>query len=263
MSDLATRTALPFVVATSKRLGATLPPKLTEALESADRLRSERRALRDVPDITAAVAASILAGKDPLASKDVQRAALAHQLNDLNIENRLNDHAHQRGANALLEHADAIIDSWRPAVEKAEQALQRFRDLVPGVNPLEDGLPTGLPTQALTPWGEAREAAAIVDEVGKGWHALASIGAAYIGQHGRPIMVADLSYDQVTSLGGNPKCIDVVRLGVPIELASTTTYAERAARLAEGAQERRAHDAAAPERAREERRQQMGVVMIP
>ncbi|GAA1446406.1 hypothetical protein GCM10009641_69900 [Mycobacterium cookii] len=263
MSDLATRTALPFVVATTKRLGATLPPKLAEALESVERLRTERRAFKDVPDITAAVAASILAGKDPLASKDVQRAAIAQQLIDLNIEHRLNEHAHQRGANALLEHADAVIDSWRPAVEKAEAALRRFRDLVPGVSPLDDGLPVGLPTQALTPWGEAREAAAIVEEVGKGWHALANLGAAYVGQHGRPIMVADLTYEQVQGLGTTPKCIDVIRLDVPIELASTTTYAERAARIAQGAQDHQNYEAAAPERAREERRQQMGVVMIP
>jgi hypothetical protein len=269
MSDLATRTAAPLVLATSRKLGAEIPAPLAKKLADVDRLRAERRTLRDVPDVAAAVADAILAGKDPLASKDVQRAALAGTLDGLNISGRLDTYAHDRSAAALLEHADEVIDTWRPTVERADKALKRFREFVPAGDPRADGHPTGLPAKALTPWGEAREAADLLEKIGQGWMALASIGAANVGgSGGRPIIVADLSAEQLASLGSNPKCIDVTRLDVTLNLASTTTYAERAERIAREEQERNAYAAAAPDRAREKRRELarqagMGVVMIP
>lgn len=271
MTDLATRTAAPLVLATSRKLGVEVPAGLAEKLADVDRLRSERRTLRDVPDVAAAIADAILAGKDPLASKDVQRAALATTLSNLNIESRLDAHAHEMSARALLEHADDVIDSWRPVVERADKALKRFRELVPNGDPRADGLPTGLPTQALTPLGEAREAADLLEKVGQGWVALASIGAANVdGPGGRPIIVADLSAEQVSRLGSKAKCIDVTRLDVTLDLASTTAYTQRAERVAREQQEHAAYIAAKPDRAREERRQttrdqlqRFGVVMIP
>jgi hypothetical protein len=269
MSDLATRTAAPLVLATSRKLGAEIPAALAEKLADVDRLRTERRSLRDVPDVAAAVADAILAGRDPLASKDVQRAALATTLNGLNISSRLDEHAHNMAAAALLEHADEVIDTWRPTVERADKALKRFREFVPAGDPRADGLPTGLPAKALTPWGEAREAADLLEKIGQGWIALASVGAARIGTAGgRPIIVADLSAEQVRQLGTSPKCIDVTRLDVALDLASTATYAERSERLAREEREQQAYTAAAPDRAREQRREQarkagMGVVMIP
>lgn len=262
-SDLATRTAAPLVVATCKRLGVEPPKVLTDALATTAKLRTERRTLDDIPDVTAAVAAAILSGKDPLTSKEVQRAALAKQLVELNIGHRLAGYADQHATAALVTHADAVIDAWRPVVEKADKALRRFRELVPGVDPLDPDLPAGLPTAALTPWGEAREAAAQLEQLGKGWQAIAGAGAAYIPPNGRPLIVADLTLDQLEQLGSNPKCDAVARLDVPLDLADTKTYAERVARLAKARGDRHDHEAAAPERARERRRQALGMVRIP
>lgn len=259
MSDLATRTTAPLVVATCKRLGVDVPEVLADALATANRLRSDRRAFDDAPDLTAAVAAAIWAGKDPFTSKDVQRAALAVQFKEMNMGHRLGGYADQHATAALVEHADAVIEAWRPVVEKADLAFRRFRELVPGVDPLGPDMPTGLPTAALTPWGEAREAAALLEQLGKGWQALASIGAAYIPQGGRPLIVADVPLEQLAQLGTNPKCDDVARLDIPLDLADTKTYAERVARLAREQQEQQSHAAGAPQRAREERRRLMGI----
>jgi hypothetical protein len=263
MNDLATRTAAPLVLATTKRLGVEVPKPLADALARVDRLRNERRTIDDTPDVTAAVAAAIWAGKDPLTSKEVQRAALATQLKELNIGHRLGDYADQHAAAALVEHADALIEAWRPVVEKADQVLRRFRELVPGVDPLHPDLPAGLPTAALTPWGEAREAAAQLEQLGKGWQALAGAGAAYIPQNSRPLIVADLTLDQLEQLGTNAKCDAVASLDVSLDLASPSTFTERVQKIAQARGEQQAWNDAAPERAREERRQTLGIVRIP
>ncbi|WP_210441513.1 hypothetical protein [Nocardioides xinjiangensis] len=259
MSDLATRTAAPLVTAASRKLGIDLPADLATALAEADRVRSGRHLHHETPDVAAAVADAILANKDPLSSKDVHRAALAATLLDLNIDNRLDGHATKLAAAALREHADAVIDTWRPVVERINAALQRFREHVPAGDPRADGLPTGLPAKALTPWGEAREALDKLDTIAQGWIALANVGAPYAGGMNvtRPLIVADLNLEQLDSLGTNPKCPDVTRLDVPLELASTAAYAERVARIQREKTQRQAYEAAAPERAREQRREQV------
>lgn len=263
MTDLATRTAAPLVAATSKRLGVDLPPAVTKAIKDAEALRAARREKFDAPNLAASVAAAIWAGKDPLASKDVQRALTALSLEQANIDHRLSTLADQHAAHALIEHADAVIETWRPAVQRADKALREFRSLAPGVDPLHPDAANSLSTQALTPWGRAREAAAMLEQLGKGWQALAGVGAAYIPQNGRPLIVADLSADQLHQLGSNPKCDAVVKLDVPLDLADTATYAARCRRLGEEQAAARMYEADAPQRARAERRRSMGVVVVP
>lgn len=268
MSDLATRTAAPLVVATSRRLGVDLPKPLEAALDAADKLRRgrvENHLGSSVDaDLTDALAKAVWAGRDPLADKAVQRAALAAQLMSANIGPRLEGYAAQHAADALSEHADALVETWRPVVERIDKAFARFRKLAPGADLLDKHLPTGLPTKALTPWGEAKEAAAQLDQLGKGWTALAAAASLYMGDNStRPLIVADLALEQLDTLGNRAKPIDVASLDVSLDLASLDTYADRLARLVKARGERVAYDAAAPERVREKRRQLMGTVVIP
>lgn len=266
MNDLATRTAAPLVAATSRRLGVDLPKPVTEAMEAAAKLRNRAQADwlgHANQGITEAVAEALWAGRDPLASKAVQRALLAMQLSQANVAEPLRNHADQHAANAIIEHADAIIDTWRPAVDRAAQAFTRFRQVAPGVNPLEKGLPTGLPTQALTPWGEAMEGAALIESVVKGWLAFANAGAIQVPLNTQPLIVADLTLEELDSLGTRAQAKGVAGIDVPIDLASIQTFAERVQRFQRARAERAAFEAAAPERAREERRRVLGLVKIP
>jgi hypothetical protein len=147
-----------------------------------------------------------------------------------------------------------VIATWRPTVERANQALQEFREVAPGADLFDNHLAQTLPSQALTPWGRAREFTALLEQLGQGWQALATAAGTYIPQLGRPLILAELTPEQIATLGRNPKCDAVARLDVPLDLADTKTYAERTARLAQMEQERRDYEAAAPERARELRR---------
>lgn len=254
MSNLETRTVAPIVSATSKRLGVELPEPVAEAIATGQRLRdAEREGYLEAPDLGASVAAAILAGKNPLASKDVQHSILAEQVRS-RIGDRLSHHGHQLAADAILEHADAVIDSWRPTVEQADEALSAFREAAPGADLFDDTLATSLPAHALTPWGRAREAVSLLDQLGKGWTAIATAGSIYMPHGARPLIVADVPLEQLLTLGRNPQCSDVARIDVPLSLANTATFTERVARLARERAEHQEYVANAPERAREERR---------
>jgi hypothetical protein len=265
MNDLATRTAAPLIAATSRRLGVDLPKPVAEALEAATKLRDSawEQRLGDTTDVATAVAEAIWADRDPLASKAVHRALLATQLSHADVEAALRNHADQHTADAIIEHADAIIDTWRPAVERAEQAFARFREMAPGVDPLDQHLPAGLPVRALTPWGEAKEGAALIEQVAKGWHAFATVGAARLLHNTRPLIVADLTLEQLEGLGTRAKVEHVAALDVTIELASIETFTNRVDRLERARAERADYEAAAPERAREERRRTLAIAKIP
>jgi hypothetical protein len=260
MSDLATRTLAPLVANTSKRLGVDLPQPVLDAMATANTLRTARRSLfNDVPDLTTAVASAVLANKDPLASKDVQRALLAQQLDAVNIESRLSNRADDFAAAAVLENAPAIIDSWRPIVENADEALREFRTLAPGADLFDIALGARLPARTLTPWGRARESAALLEILAKGWRQLAKATSVHMPDGAQPLIFADLSLEQLAQLDRNAKADDVVRLDVSLQLADFGTYAERVARLLQDRRDAQAYEDNAPARAREERRKLMAI----
>lgn len=260
MNDLETRTVAPLVTATANRLGTQLPKPVTDAIAAGQQLReAHREGALDAPDLTAAVAAALWAGKDPLTSKDVQRAALAHQLRQASVFDRLDHYARARVAEAIVEHADAIIDTWRPVIAKADDALREFHRLAPDADLADTSLANQLPTHALTPWGRAREASGLLDQVGQGWQAIANAARIPIPHNARPLIVADLTLDQVDELGGRPTCAAVARIDVPLDLANLATFTDRARRLTQAQQDRAQHTATATDRAREQRRQTYGI----
>lgn len=261
MRDIETRTLAPLVAATTKRLGADLPAPVAEAMETAQRLRSvDLSEVTEGPDLGAAVAAAVLAGRSLLSDKAVQRAMHAKALSDERLGERLAAHAAWLAAEAVIKHAGAVVDAWRPAVERANEALQDFRSAAPGADLTDDTLASRLPALALTPWGRAREATALLGQVEKGWTALArAAGVSMPHFGGRPLIVADLSLEELDVLGAGAHADAVAKLDVPLDLADLTTYADRTARLAESLQGRADYDAAAPDRAREERRRTFAI----
>jgi hypothetical protein len=262
MSDLATRTSTALVAATSRQLGVTLPEKLQRAIDDANTLR-EHGAQFNAQPVAQAVAEAVLANRDPLTSKAVQNAVLAATLGQLNLEAQMSQYAFSLSAHALRECADEVIDTWRPAVQAIGQTFANFRDIVPGVDPLSADLPTGLPTRALTPWGEAKEAAARLGSIVKGWQSIASLCGVSVDTFNRPLILAELSLEQLREMGDRPKPEAVARFDVPVDLASLSTFHERLQRLTDERNAQQAYADAAPERAREDRRKAMGVVMIP
>lgn len=266
MSTLATRTVAPIVRATSDSLRVALPKPILDAIAAAEKLQATRR---EDPFTTAgaglssAVADALLAGKDPLDSKAVQRAALGMMLSEANMPGRLSGHADQILADAVAKHADEIIETWRPTVQRVSDTLANFRRLAPGADLNDAGIVGRLPAEALTPWGQAKEAVRLLDKVAQGWNAVASaVNLQIPDRGGRLLAFANLSLEQVNQLPSRSKPEALAQFDMALDLADVTTYRERTARLAEQMQEQMRYEAAAPERQREERRRSFGL-MVP
>lgn len=243
------RTAISMFNQYLRHVGADLPPAARKAVASAEALRkiSAEQVVGEGPTLADAVAAAIRAGTEPLASADVQRALHAEQMAQANIGARLDDLAGREVVAALTEHADAIIETWRPVTEQAGEALAAFRAIAPGADITDTGIATHLPARALTPWGAARDAVVRLEQVAAAWAQLAEItGQAYIHHGNRPLILADLNFDQLDQLGHNPKPGTVAQLDVSIDLASPEVFTERASRMNEARAEQHAQQAAAP-----------------
>lgn len=237
-----------------RHVGADLPAATLKAISTADALRkiSVDDVVGEGPALADAVAAAVRAGTEPLASPDVQRALHAEHMAQVNITARLGDLGNREIIAALTEHADAIIETWRPVAEQAGEALAAFRAIAPGADITDATIASRLPARALTPWGAARDATARLEQVAAAWTQLAEITShAYIHHGNRPLILADLDFDQLDQLGHNPKPGTVAQLDVSIELATAAEFAERAARINAARAEHGAERAAAPARAQE------------
>lgn len=246
------RTAISMFNQYLRHVGADLPPAARKAVASAEALRkiSADQVIGEGPSLADAVAAAVRAGTEPLASTDVQRALHAEQMAQANISARLDALAAREVVAALTEHAEAIIETWRPVTEQAGEALAAFRAIAPGADITDAGIATQLPARALTPWGAARDAVDRLEHVAAAWAQLAEItGHAYIHNGNRPLILADLDFDQLDQLGHNPRPGTVAQLDVPIDLATAAQFGERAARINAARADHVAEQASAPARA--------------
>jgi len=231
----ATRTTLAAITGLARQLGTDLPDAVTAAAADLQTLRTARPSHNDdVPDIGTAYADAILAGRDPLASKDVQRAVLFASVSQMNIDNRLEIEGCNRVATALEQHADEIIETWRPAVAMATAAIDSFMFIAPGADLSDPDIARKLPAVALTPWGEARNALADLAKIAQVWLTLAQATGLRARLQGcRPLIFADLSYEAVQSKGHDPQAEVAALLTAEVELASRATFEARAAAFAD------------------------------
>lgn len=255
MSQLATRTAAPLIESTTRALGATLPDNVAAAIAAA-RGRAHDHARHFEPaavDLTAAIAAAVDEERDPLDCDRVRRAFMAHQLIEAKVPERLATLAQERAAAVIVDSVDQILDAWRPAVKKADKALSDFRKHAPGGDPTSEDYPRGLRPAALTPWGMAKESAHVLEQVAQGFNALASLGAVRPTEW-RPLILADLSAAQLDTLGRRARATAVLSLDVHLDLPTADAYHQRLERIDRERGEQQRWESAAPQRARQERR---------
>lgn len=232
----------------ARAIGTDLPAEVNAAIDAANSLRRIRLddLFGDTPDLATAVAAAVREGVDVVTHPGVQRALAVGELSRANIGTQLISVAEGEIVAALTEHAAAIVETWRPAAEKAGADIAAFRAIAPGVDLAADDVVSKLPPRALTPWGKARDAVMLLDQIGKGWDHLATVtGMANVTFGRRPLVLADLTLEQLTELGHHPKAGAVSQLDVAIDLASPDVFRERAARMDKSRADQAAAQAAA------------------
>lgn len=251
MYSITAAAAWGIITQTARQLNTPLPPELTDAHTTLLALQGklpERRP--DDTALTAALVAAMEAGRDPLTDKAVTRELAAKQLAALEPSLMIQAHIDQQVAALLFRHADTIIDTWRPLIDEANEALTEYRAVCPGVDLSDTNTVSSLRVQQMTPWGRAREAVMTLDRIAQAWTTMCTAaGLARIDVSARPLIFADLTLDQLDTLGDRPDPTAVSGLDVTLNLASPDEYQRRTTTLDSDRQRRRQTDDQATARA--------------
>lgn len=249
------------ITQTARQLAAPLPQDLTDAHTQLVALQGKLpERPRDTAALAAALVAAMEAGHDPLTDRAVTRELAARQLASLEPSLMIQAHIDQQVAALLFRHADTIIDTWRPLIDQANEALTEYRAVCPGIDLGDTDTVGSLLPRQMTPWGRAREAMMTLDRIAQAWTTLCTAtGLARIDVTARPLMFADLTLDQLDTLGDRPNPTAVTGLDVTLNLASPDEYQRRSAALEHARQQRRQADDQAAARAD---RQALGNVAV-
>ncbi|MEV0723939.1 hypothetical protein AB0I37_14300 [Micromonospora purpureochromogenes] len=215
-----------------RNLGLTLPAALTGDLADLDTAASRTAQLGRRGALPAAILDALMADIDPATDAAVLTELARQQLADTSVSSILRDEIEQRRRAALTTHAPAILDALTPVIADADKALTAARELIGDQLDLNDGAVTQLRPAQMSAWGAAREHAARVELVAQCWGIVAEFARlADIHHDKRPLVLADLSAEQLGQLGYRPQPEAVIGAGHRLALASPEEYAARCQRV--------------------------------
>lgn len=228
-----------------KSLNITLPQAVTDAIEIAAKANAAADGIQKPPTglLGAAIAAALLAGRDPAADKEVQHLCTLDAIL-ATAGPTVRAWGVDRITAALTEHADEMLETWRVASITAGENLTATFEMVGdiGLNDSETFLRRG--PQGATQWALARTAIDTLKNLAQAWAALAEL--THFGSvSGYPVLrLAELDADTLDKVGRTADAWTLVRAGARIELADRTTMPERIAQLAADRLERTENQAA-------------------
>jgi hypothetical protein len=207
--------------------GADWPPDLQAALDAADKVADSTPV--GTPEAVAdAYAAAVLAGRPPATDKAVQAALTAHQLTQVCSSGALSQVAARLRAEALTAHAAGIGDQLRHVVADADKVLIAAREVLPHLDAREPEQVRGASPDQAAAWARGRDAATRVQQAVAAWTALGStLGLPGLDPRRRPLILADLTPDQLDALGHHPDAMLAVHAGHQIDLATPQVYTDR------------------------------------
>lgn len=238
--------------------GADWPADLQAALDAADQV-ADSTPTGTPAAVAEAYGAAVLAGKDPATDKATQHAVTAHQLAQVATSGALAQVAARLRTEALTAHAAGIIDQLRHVVADADQALRAAREVFPRLDAREPEQVRGAtPTQA-SAWAKGRDATARVGQAVAAWTALnQALGRSTLDPRRRPLILADLTPDELDALGDRPDALAALHAGHQLDLATPEVYAARVDKVVT---ERAAEPARLAADAVEKRRRELGITV--
>lgn len=227
---------LSLISTSFKKLGLKLPPPLLAGLEE---IAAERSRLADLPryDADALVDAcldAISEGKHPEASEAVRQQLVSAQLRTMNIESAAVARLDDRTVALLEEHVSGIHAALAKLLREFDSSLAKARETLPaGIN-LADPTSAGSVQPDLLPvWGRAHAVFEHIDRIAQTWKLLATITRPvnFHPQRDLPLIVADLSAEELDALGHQPPASGAARAGHTLELAKFESFADRKSRI--------------------------------
>jgi len=220
-------------------LDITPPQAVTEAIELGAKANAAAAGIAPPPAalLGAAIAAAVLAGRDPAADKEVQRLRTLESISPM-AASSVRDWGEAHIVAALTEHADAMLETFRVESVTAGEALTAAFELVGDIelNESEAFLRRG--PEGAEAWANANAAVDRLKALTQAWSSLAEL-TRFSSDNGRPVLrLADLTADDFDKVGRSADAWTLVRAGVRIELADRTTMPQRIAHIADGMQAR-------------------------
>lgn len=238
--------------------GADWPADLQAALAAADTVADSTPT--GTPDAVAeAYAAAVLAGKAPATDKATQLALTEHQLAQVATSGQLAQVAARLRAEALTAHAAGIIDQLRHVVNDADKVLIAAREVFPRLDAREPEQVRGATPSQAAAWAKGRDATARVGQAVAAWTALAAaLSLSTLDPRRRPLILADLTPDELDSLGFHPDALAALHAGHQLDLATFDEYTRRVAAVVA---DRAAEPARFAAEAHAKRRREQGITV--
>lgn len=220
--------------------GGKLPNVITDTYRKAMQM-SEAAASLGVPEaaVAAAVAAALGKGVDPATDKEVQRLLNTNALANRGIFDRVDGIAFATFVDVCRDHADDIIETWRPTFQQATAALTLAHDTL-GALSLDD-TPGVLARGGDAPdqWAHAQRADQTITTLQAAHHALASITRTMRRERNyNTLTIAAVDYETWTTHQLNQARRtpwQLVQLGIDLSLPTVTEHAERIRTIEKGA----------------------------
>lgn len=212
-----------------RSLGLTLPTTLTDDLADLDTAASRAGRLARPGALRRAVLDALMADEDPATDQTVLTELARQQLTDSHVASILGDEIDQRRRDALDAAAPAILDALTPVIVEADKVIAAAREMIGDTLNLSDpNAMAQLRPAQMTPWATAREAAARVEMVAQCWFLTAqSAGLVNIDHNKKALILADLTAEQLDSLGYRPKPESVIAAGHRLSLATPEVFTQR------------------------------------
>lgn len=230
-------------------IGVVFPKAVTKALADFDKITAARIDVPSTEEIADAIAASLLADRDPLADPKVLRFAASRALTNARGESlgyAVDESARRHVLAAIANAADQILSDMQQGAAKPGQQLAAAYLILGDVDLKSSTQILKMGTEATRAWAEASEALALLRTIDSGWHALAELTQFASTTSNPTLRFADLdldTYEQLWVNGRTDRPADVwaiVQAGGTIDLADRVTFHERVQRIAEARVERQA-----------------------
>lgn len=239
--DITLRASLLVVTKSADTLEVPLPAGYVAELDKARSIvaaAAEQFHTVSADQLNFAVLNAIEAGRDHHADKVVQRLTIDRSLAAGGIEIAARQRGDEITQAALTNYADAILTTWADALAPHSEALAAAADALPSHNLRDMGQVATLDVQGMQHLSNAQIAVKMWAAAVQGFGALANAAGINHRGHTRPlILTPDIAIPAFAAIRDDAirnraevTPWQLAQHGIPTELATITSYAERVAR---------------------------------
>ncbi|MDV6293308.1 hypothetical protein [Rhodococcus aetherivorans] len=215
-----------------RRIGAAIPTTLTEGWETIDNTYNITGLEPTRDDWATAALDAATNGRDLTTDKTLTALATRHILAKTPVPDILEAHADTLRRQLLTDHADALLDELDTAFQPAADTIAEAREKIPTLDLSHREAIANAPTNRMTLWGQAFDAADHIRTVVSLWALIGTYTRRINGIQNdmRPLILADLTGDELVQLTDRTADAPILA-GLPLDLATPDDFHARCERV--------------------------------